>query len=32
MASRNAQQISIFFAKMDLSPTADEGVRDHLNQ
>ena len=32
MASRNTQQINIFFAKMDLSPTADVAVRDHLTQ
>ena len=32
MASRNEQQISILFAKADLSPAADVGVRDHLNQ
>ena len=29
MASRNEQQISVHFAKVDLS---DVGVRDHLNQ
>ena len=32
MASGNKQQIRILFAKMDLSPTADVGVRDNLNQ
>ena len=32
MAYRNEQQISVLFAKVDLSPTADVGVRDHLNQ
>ena len=31
MASRNEQQISIHFGEMDLSSTADVGVRDHLN-
>ena len=32
MASRNEQRISILFAKVDLFPTADVGVRDHLIQ
>ena len=32
MASRIEQQISILFSKVDLSPTGDVGVRDHLNQ
>ena len=32
MASRNEQEINILFVKVDLSPTADVGVRDYLNQ
>ena len=32
MASRNEQRISFLFAKVNLSPTDDVGVRGHLNQ